>query len=181
MANSILKEDATARAGHENDLGPSLFLGPTGRKHEPPLDQTAGAVGTGTIPSSGIMTPSVTGELVIGSGTHNGNTVTTAGPGFTMIAVPTEDSNTHQPLAMEYQVLSGNRQTAATFNLAVGYPWTQNGVLFKPAVQGPPTALSITTQSLPNATASVSYSATLAATGGTLPYTWSISAGHAVA
>jgi hypothetical protein len=99
-----------------------------------PLDKTVGTVGTGNIPSSGNMTPSLSGELFIGSGTHNGNTVTTAGPGFTMIAVPTEDSNTHQPLAMEYQVLNGTPQTAATFNLATGYPWTQNGVLFKPTV-----------------------------------------------
>ena len=41
------------------------------------------------------------------------------------------------------------------------------------AVQAAP--LTITTSSLPNGTASASYSATLAASGGTLPYTWSIS------
>jgi len=113
-----------------------------------PLDQTAGTAGSGTTPTSGMMTPSMSGELVIGSGTHNGNTTTTPGSGFTLIAIPTEDSNSHQPLAMEYEVLSGNQQTAATFSLAVGYPWTQNGVMFKPAVtQGPdntPPAVSIT-------------------------------------
>ena len=37
--------------------------------------------------------------------------------------------------------------------------------------------LSITTSSLPGGTLNVSYSATLAATGGTLPYTWSIASG----
>jgi hypothetical protein len=77
------------------------------------------------------MTPSQSGDLVIGSGTHNGNSATTADPGFTMIAVPTEDSNTHQPLAMEYQVLTGTQQTAAAFNIGTGYAWTQNGALFK--------------------------------------------------
>ena len=37
--------------------------------------------------------------------------------------------------------------------------------------------LAITTDSLPNGTLNVAYSATLAASGGTLPYTWSISGG----
>ena len=39
------------------------------------------------------------------------------------------------------------------------------------------TTLSITTSSLPNGTIGVAYSQTLAATGGTTPYTWSIAAG----
>ena len=52
-----------------------------------------------------------------------------------MIAIPTEDSATHQPLAMEYQVLSGSQSVSATFNLETSYPWIQNGALFKPAAQ----------------------------------------------
>ena len=55
-----------------------------------PLDKVAGTVGSGTAPASGIMTPSLAGDLVIGSGTHNGNTITSAGTGFTMIAIPTK-------------------------------------------------------------------------------------------
>ena len=127
----------TVKSGGQISMAIAEF---SGADTASPLDKTAGTVGSGNAPSSGNMAPSLAGDLVIGSGTHNGNTVTTAGSGFTLIAVPTEDSNTHQPLAMEYQVLSGNQQTTATFNLAVGYPWTQNGVLFKPAVmQGPDT------------------------------------------
>ena len=41
----------------------------------------------------------------------------------------------------------------------------------------PPTTLSITTGSLPNGTIGVAYSQTLAATGGTTPYTWTIASG----
>ena len=37
--------------------------------------------------------------------------------------------------------------------------------------------MSITTTSIPSATVSVAYNATLAATGGTLPYSWSVTAG----
>ena len=40
------------------------------------------------------------------------------------------------------------------------------------------TAVKITTTSLPNGTAQVAYSTTLQATGGTLPYTWSVSSGQ---
>ena len=96
-----------------------------------PLDRTAGATGTGSTPSSGNMTPSLAGDLAIGSGTHNGTTVTTAGTGFTMVAIATETSNNRQPLAMEYQVLTGTPQTAATFRLGASIAWTQNGALFK--------------------------------------------------
>jgi len=96
-----------------------------------PLDKVAGTVGSGTAPASGIMIPGQAGDLVIGSGTHNGNTITSAGSGFSIIAIPTEDSNTHQPLAMEYRVLSGTEPASAVFGLATGYPWTMNGALFK--------------------------------------------------
>ena len=96
-----------------------------------PLDKTAGSVGSGTTPSSGAMTPGMTGGLIIGSGTHNGTSITSAGSGFSMIAIPTEDSNTHQPLAMEYQILSGTAPTSAAFGLTTGYPWTMNGALFR--------------------------------------------------
>jgi hypothetical protein len=97
------------------------------------LDQVAGALGSGVTPSSGSLVPAQVGDLLIGSGTHNGNTTTSAGPGFTMIAVATEDSVSHQPLAMEFQVLPGTQPVAASFMLANGYPWTQNGALFRAA------------------------------------------------
>lgn len=44
-------------------------------------------------------------------------------------------------------------------------------------VQATPLTLTITTQSLPDGTLNISYSATLTASGGTAPYTWSIAGG----
>src|SRR5450755_124461 len=41
----------------------------------------------------------------------------------------------------------------------------------------PPTPLSVTTSSLANAQVGVVYSTTLGATGGTAPYTWSLTSG----
>ena len=44
-------------------------------------------------------------------------------------------------------------------------------------VAAPPAPLSVTTASLPNGAPGTAYSATLAATGGTTPYTWSLASG----
>jgi hypothetical protein len=96
-----------------------------------PLDVATGATGTGTAPASGNMTPTVTGDLAIGAGTHDVTTTTTAGTGFTLVAPPQEDGNTHQPLAMEYQVLTGTAAVNARFTIANSAPWAQCGALFK--------------------------------------------------
>jgi hypothetical protein len=66
---------------------------------------------------------------------------------------------------------SAGKQVAITTN-TVSY-FQVGGVTPAP----PAAALSITTTSLPNGTVGVAYSATLAATGGTTPYSWSVSAG----
>jgi len=58
----------------------------------------------------------------------------------------------------------------ATEPSASGQPFGQTVAGFKSVA----TALSITTASLPNGQIGVAYSQTLTATGGTLPYTWSI-------
>ncbi len=143
----------TVKSGGQISMAVAEFSGVDSAS---PLDKTAGAVGSGTSPSSGAMTPARGGELVIGSGTHNGSTVTTAGTGFTMIAIPTEDSNTHQPLAMEYMVLSGISQTSPGFSLARGYSWTQNGVLFKPAAGSVDTTAPVIAITTPQNNATVS-------------------------
>jgi hypothetical protein len=96
-----------------------------------PLNVATGATGTGNAPASGNMTPTVAGDLVIGAGTHDATTVTTAGTGFTLVAPPQEDGTTHQSLAMEYQVLTGTTAVNATFNIATSAPWAQCGALFK--------------------------------------------------
>ena len=41
----------------------------------------------------------------------------------------------------------------------------------------PPAVLKVATEALPDAQVGTAYSTTLTATGGTLPYTWSISSG----
>ena len=55
---------------------------------------------------------------------------------------------------------------------------TMSSVTGNAALTVQPTALGITTSSLPNGTVNTAYSATLAATGGTSPYTWSLASGN---
>jgi PKD repeat protein len=98
-----------------------------------PLDASAGASGSGNAPSSGNMTPTTAGDLVIGSNTHDATTVTTAGSGFSMIAIATEDGNTHQSLASEYALGASGSPQPAIFSLAATAPWAQVGAMFKAA------------------------------------------------
>ena len=76
--------------------------------------------------------------------------------------------------------ISGTPTTAETANFTVqvtdsaGVPQTDSKAL---SIVVDPAVLTITTASLPNGQVGVAYSQTLAATGGTLPYTWLITAG----
>jgi hypothetical protein len=94
-------------------------------------DGAISAAGKNQTPSSGNLTPSVAGDLLIGAGTHDATTVTTAGSGFTMVAIATENKTTYQPLAMEYRILVGTAPVAATFSLGTSTTWAQTAVLFR--------------------------------------------------
>ena len=63
---------------------------------------------------------------------------------------------------------AGNTTTSATMSSVTG----------SAALTVQPTGLAITTTSLANGTVGTAYSATLAATGGTSPYTWSLASGQ---
>ena len=74
-------------------------------------------------------------------------------------------------------VISGIPSTAGTFNFTVRA--TDTLLLFDTQslsiiINAPPLALTIATTTLPNGTVTQNYSATVAASGGTPPYTWSI-------
>ena len=94
-------------------------------------DSAISAAGKNKTPSSGNLTPSVAGDLLIGAGTHDATTLTTPGSGFTMVAIATENNTTYQPLAMEYRILADTTAAATTFSLGAPTTWAQTGVLFK--------------------------------------------------
>lgn len=79
-------------------------------------------------------------------------------------------------------VISGTPKTAGTSSFTVrvidsaGTPQQDDQPLTL-TIQAAPTALNITTTTLPNATIPLAYSQTVVATGGTTPYSWTISSG----
>jgi hypothetical protein len=79
--------------------------------------------------------------------------------------------------------ISGTPAAAGTFTFTAQVadsqsPAATNTKQFSIVVNSPPVAtLNITTTSLPNGRVTVAYSQTLQATGGTLPYTWSLASG----
>jgi hypothetical protein len=97
-----------------------------------PLDGYQSAKGTNATPNSGNVTPSGSGDLVIGVGTHDGNVITSSGSSFNMVGIATEDDITHQNLAMEYRLHSGASAISSNFDLSNSTsPWAQIVALFK--------------------------------------------------
>ena len=74
-------------------------------------------------------------------------------------------------------VISGNPTVTGTSNFTVQVKDTRSVTTTMPLSLTVAVPLTVTTTSLPSGTQLASYSATLAATGGTPPYTWSISSG----
>ncbi|MBI3682288.1 MAG: putative Ig domain-containing protein [Acidobacteria bacterium] len=74
-------------------------------------------------------------------------------------------------------VISGTPVAAGLFNFTVVVTDSQNATATKALAMTVVPGLSITTTSLPAATAGVQYAQTLAATGGQAPYSWSLTSG----
>jgi hypothetical protein len=86
-------------------------------------------------------------------------------------------------LATSTGVVSGTPTTAVsgssiTFTVTdSGTPTQSKSVTLGLTIAGAPTPLAISTASLPNGTVGTAYSTSLGATGGTPPYSWTVSAG----
>ncbi len=74
-------------------------------------------------------------------------------------------------------IISGTPTTAGTYSFTVLLTDSVTGTATTPFTVTISPAPTITTTLLPNGQVNIPYSQTLAATGGTLPFTWSISAG----
>ncbi len=84
-------------------------------------------------------------------------------------------------LATATGVISGTPTAAAT-NSSIGFSLTDSGTPAQTqavtlTLTIAPSALGITTTALPNATVGVAYNSTLAASGGTAPYSWGLTSG----
>src|SRR5215469_13774913 len=136
-----------------------------------PLDRTAGAQGNSTAVSSGAtpQTRSAT-QLVFGAMglPASSQVIWTAGTGYT---IEQQDTTTvGSRAATEDGIASSPGAFAATYTLNGSTNWSAAVATFSTTPITAP--LTITTTSLPNGTVNTAYSATLAATGGVPPYTW---------
>jgi hypothetical protein len=140
-----------------------------------PLDQTAKGQGSGTAVSTG-ATPSTSSanELVFAAAgfVNNYSGAVTAGPTY---ALQLQDVGMSRS-ATETAFTSSQGSVTGSFTLSASTNWSAVVATFSTtAITGSPPA--ITTTSLPSGTQNIAYNATLAASGGTTPYTWSITVG----
>jgi hypothetical protein len=139
-----------------------------------PLDQTAHAQGSSAAPTSGATgTTANASELVFAATGLPSSYTGTAniGSGYTLLQQNTSTSRA----ADEAQVATTTGTFNGTFSLRSSANWSAVVATFAAPSSGP--ALSVTTTSLPSGTQNVAYSATLAASGGSGGYAWSIISG----
>jgi len=138
-----------------------------------PLDRTASGQGSGSSVSTAATAQTrAANELVFGAvGLPSSSSVAVgAGSGY---ALEQQDSASGgSRAASEDQTTSAEGAFAANFTLSGAANWSAAVATFSATPISNSSPLAITTSSLPNGTAGTAYSATLNASGGTPPYTW---------
>ena len=142
-----------------------------------PLDRTAHAQGSGSTATSGATATTVNAnELVfaaLGLPASYAGTVA-AGSGYALQQQDTGSSRS----AHEAAAVTSTGSYAGTFGLSVSTNWSAAVATFvAAAATPPPSSPTITTTALPSGTQGTAYTATLTATGCTLPHSWSIVSG----
>ena len=144
-----------------------------------PLDKTASTQGSGASVNSGPTATTATANQLVFAGTGLPASWTaqlTAGSGYTVLQH--NCSGATSPGANEGQTTSATSSYSGTFTLSASASWTAAVATFKAVDSTPPAPPPvISTGSLASGTAGASYSATLTATGGITPYTWSVVSG----
>lgn len=135
-----------------------------------------------TVPRVGVSIPlSVNGVSLPGATTGTPYSVTFTGNGGTAPYTWSLAAGSVPGMTLSSAGLfSGTPTTPGTFAFTVQVNDAASGTATRPfaiTVTGPPTPLTITTGILPPGTIGASYSVTFTATGGTLPYTWSMPTG----
>src|SRR5579864_9185983 len=140
-----------------------------------PLDQTAHAQGSSSAPNSGATATTLSANELVFAGMGLPSTYTgtvSTGTGYSFLQRDTSTS----PADNEAQGVNATGAYAGTFTVTPSTNWSAIVATFAAAgvAPGPP---AITNASLPGGTQNLPYSTTLAAAGGTTPYTWSIASG----
>lgn len=97
-----------------------------------PLDVNNGTNGNSTSTNPTALTPSTASELMVAEYTHDSSGTTSAGSGFTMAAIATDNDSTFQPLAMEYKIVNTTAALAGNFTFTgIAATWAENQAFFK--------------------------------------------------
>jgi hypothetical protein len=98
------------------------------------LGNTNNGGGTSTSPSSGSVSTTESGELVVGNVSHAGSDRTiTEGGGWTLIRED-EGGSAHMPISMIYQIVPSASSVTATWTLGTGaVEWMAVAAAFKPS------------------------------------------------
>ena len=128
----------------------------------------------GGLVSGSLTTSNANDILIYMEGKGADQTSWTAGSGYT---IPANAANAR--MAIQFKVVSTTQSNTTTFMTPNPDTNGSSGGVFAAFMgsDSAPPAPSITSSSLPNGTENSAYSATLAATGGATPYTWSIISG----
>ena len=98
------------------------------------LDGVVTAVGTSTLPNSGTLTTTASGDLLLGAITINENVNVVAGAGYTIRqSVPALPAT---KVIAEDRIMTSAGTASATGTLAVAFPWGAALAAFKPAAGG---------------------------------------------
>ncbi len=132
---------------------------------------------TGVVPPAPLVitTSSLTGGIQNTS--YSGTVTATGGVAPYTWSLSAGNLPTGLTLSPSSGVISGTPTVTGTSNFTVKVADTRSVTTTMPLSLNVAVPLTLTTTSLPNGTQLASYSATLAATGGTPPYTWSIPSG----
>lgn len=110
--------------GHEVSMAIHEYAGVAVR------DQHTGTTGIASQPSCGPVTPTSDLELVVAAVSHDAQVTTTAGAGFALRQIATDDTGTFVPLATEDQ-LDARGPITATFTLSEKSDWACALVTFR--------------------------------------------------
>jgi hypothetical protein len=81
------------------------------------------ATGSTATPNAGAVTPAA-GSLVFAAMAHDSNVTTSAGSGFSLLDIATDNASNDNPVADEYLIASSASSVSGTFNLSGTAPWS---------------------------------------------------------
>jgi hypothetical protein len=101
-------------------------------------DGASNGSGTSTAPNSGSITPTQSGDVIVGASTHDSTPTTTKGTNFTE-SFKSDATSLAQPIELEYHIKTDSAAEAADWTLSASNAWVSVAGMFKVAGGASPT------------------------------------------